>query len=142
MSKKDSEQDSKNQEDANDPHAAYMPYDILEEEEEDGESMLIVVSRGAGVVVREVSERVSRLLEDKPKVVPTRRADSEIGPILDALGKLVAEHEEVGYHKLEKNAEFGRLISQLSRRGWRPRLHASSRRRDLRHKRKRAKQTP
>ena len=136
--------EKKNQEEEDDD-AAYMPYDILEEEEDDdddGESMVILVSRGAGVVVRKVSDRVSQFREAKPKIIPTRHVDVGVGvgETLNALGKLVTEYEQVGYHMLEKNLEFGRLITTLSRRGGRGPWKASSKRRDLRNKRRRTKE--
>ncbi len=99
--------------------------DILEEEEgEDGE-WVMSVARGVGNVVASVSGAIRKAGRGLPLRTPAprrKRHRVDVKRTLRSLGKVVTAHERDGFESLEGDAEFWRLIAQLSRAPRRVRL--------------------
>jgi len=106
--------------------------------EVDGASLVVAISRGAGVVVRSVSDGLQnvadafRLRKPPPKDLP----EVSMSELLEQLGAIVAEHGAgAGYASLEEKPEFWRLVAKL-RMVRRKQIAARTRERPLRKRRK------
>ncbi len=95
--------------------------DLLDEPEEESESLLVSISRRMGQMTRQVKD-LSDAIARRRERVPRRRAEPPLDTTLKKLAELMKKHEAAGYITLAKEDEFWNLVTTLSRIGLARRL--------------------
>lgn len=91
------------------------PGDIAEEANGEEESLVVAISRGAGVVARSFSDGLQNVADAFRfrKPAPRKLPEEPIPELLQKLGELMEAHREEGYASLEENGDFWRLLAKL-----------------------------